>query len=90
MKKESRITRGVINDYARHATESFRTGTALVLPMLVLALAGAAVPAQAITPTTIYAFPSLPGPINPNIEAIAQGRDGNLYLTAGGGTGGGC
>jgi uncharacterized repeat protein (TIGR03803 family) len=45
-------------------------------------------PAQAQTPTTIYSFPVSPGPKNPNIEAIAQGRDGNLYLTAAGGDGG--
>ena len=54
---------------------------------LVVALL-AAVPAQAqITPTTVYAFPGVPGPENPNIEAFAQGRDGNLYLTSAGGTG---
>ncbi len=47
-----------------------------------------AVPARAQTPTTIYGFPGTPGPVNPNIEAIAQGRDGNLYLTAAGGDGG--
>ena len=47
-----------------------------------------AVPAQAQTPTTVYAFPGVPGPVNPNIEAIAQGRDGNLYFTAAGGDGG--
>jgi uncharacterized repeat protein (TIGR03803 family) len=46
------------------------------------------VPAQAqITPTTVYGFPGQPGPSNPNIEAIAQGRNGNLYLTGAGGEG---
>jgi hypothetical protein len=69
-------------------TKSLRIGTALILAMLVLAVAAAAVPAQAQTPTTVYAFPGVPGPVNPNIEAIAQGRDGNLYLTAAGGSGG--
>jgi uncharacterized repeat protein (TIGR03803 family) len=54
---------------------------ALVLTLL------AALPAGAQTPTTVYGFPGVPGPINPNIEAIAQGRDGNLYFTAGGGDG---
>jgi uncharacterized repeat protein (TIGR03803 family) len=69
-------------------TKSFHTGTALVLAILVLALAGAVVPAQAITPTTVHDFNGTPGPVNPNIEAIAQGRDGNLYLTSFGGSGG--
>jgi len=69
-------------------TKSFRIGTAFVLAMLVLAVAGAVVPAQALTPTTVHDFNGTPGPVNPNIEAIAQGRDGNLYLTSFGGTGG--
>ena len=46
-----------------------------------------AVPAQAQTPTTVYGFPGTPGPVNPNIEALTQGRDGELYLTAAGGDG---
>lgn len=45
------------------------------------------VPAQAQTPTTVYDFTGTPGPVNPNIEAITQGRDGELYLTAAGGDG---
>jgi len=44
-----------------------------------------AVAARAQTPTTVYGFPGTPGPVNPNVEAIAQGRDGELYLTAAGG-----
>ncbi len=47
-----------------------------------------AVVAQAQTPTTVYGFTGTPGPLNPNVEAIAQGRDGELYLTAAGGDGG--
>ena len=47
----------------------------------------ATVPAQAQTPTTIYTFTPPPGPLNPNVTAITQGRDGNLYLTAQGGSG---
>jgi len=69
-------------------TKSFRIGTAFVLAMFVLAVAGAVVPAQALTPTTVHDFNGVPGPTQPNIEAIAQGRDGNLYLTAAGGDGG--
>ncbi len=65
-----------------------RRPAAFVAAMAVLTLTGAAIPAQAQTPTIVYAFPGQPGPSNPNIEAIAQGRDGNLYLTAAGGNGG--
>ncbi len=68
--------------------KSSRMLVAFVAAMVVLTLAWAAVPAQAQTPTTVYAFPGQPGPYNPNIEAIAQGRDGNLYLTSAGGNGG--
>jgi len=59
-------------------TKSLRIRTALVLAVLVLAVAGSAVPAQAQTPTTVHDFNGVPGPTQPNIEAIAQGRDGNL------------
>src|SRR6266852_5633198 len=65
-----------------------RRPAAFVAAMAVLTLTGAAIPAQAQTPTIVYAFPGQPGPSNPNIEAIAQGRDGNLYHTAAGGNGG--
>src|SRR5260370_3273701 len=68
--------------------KSSRMLVAFVAAMVVLTVAWAAVPAQAQTPTTVYAFPGQPGPYNPNIEAIAQGRDGNLYLTSAGGNGG--
>src|SRR6266700_2198545 len=77
----------LLMNYVRR-TKSLRIGTALVLGTLVLAAAGAVVPAQALTPTTVHDFNGVPGPVSPFIQAIAQGRDGNLYLTAGGGSGG--
>jgi len=43
--------------------------------------------AQGQTITTVYGFPGTPGPYNPNDEAIALGRDGELYLFAQGGDG---
>lgn len=62
------------------------TVAAFVAGMVVLTLAGVAIPAQAQTPTAIYAFPggccSGSGPQNPNGSAIAQGRDGSLYTTS--------
>ena len=60
---------------------------AFVAAAVVLTLGAAATSVQAQTPTTVYGFPGTPGPVNPNIEAIAQGRDGELYLTAAGGDG---
>jgi len=65
-------------------TKSFRIGTAWVLAMLVLAVAGAAIPAQAETPTDVYNFKggtadvSGPQPFG----YMVQGRDGNLYSVA--------
>jgi uncharacterized repeat protein (TIGR03803 family) len=74
-------------------TKSFRIGTALVLAMLVLAVAGAVVPAQAQTYTVIHDFTGFaPDAATMNAQAIAQGRDGNLYSTTefgGNGPGGG-
>lgn len=55
--------------------------TASVAATVVLLLAVAAIPAQAQTPTVIYSFPGGSEPANPYAEAIAQGRDGNLYST---------
>ena len=63
-------------------TKSFRIGTALVLGTLVLAVAGAVVPAQAQTYTVLYDAPGAPGVQYPNGRATAQGRDGNLYTTS--------
>jgi uncharacterized repeat protein (TIGR03803 family) len=59
--------------------------------MLVLAVAGAAVPAQAQTYTVIHDFTGFaPDAATMNAQAIAQGRDGNLYSTTEfGGTNGG-
>jgi uncharacterized repeat protein (TIGR03803 family) len=45
------------------------------------------VAAQGQVPTTVYSFTATPGPLNPNDQAITQGRDGELYLSAGGGDG---
>src|SRR5579863_4802238 len=40
-------------------------------------------PAQAQTPTTVYALTGATGqPISPDGTTIAQGRDGNLYATS--------
>jgi uncharacterized repeat protein (TIGR03803 family) len=59
--------------------------------MFVFTLAGAAIPAWAQTPTTIYSFPGGSEPENVNVEAIAQGRDRTLYMSSLlGGTGGTC
>jgi uncharacterized repeat protein (TIGR03803 family) len=60
-------------------TKSFRFGAALVLATLVLAVAGAAVPAQAQTYTVLFDFLlGGPGPQWPG-GPLAQGRDGDLY-----------
>jgi len=70
-------------NYVRR-TKSLRIGTALVLGTLVLAVAGAAVPAQAQAYTVQYTFGNVSlDPIQPGgIAEIAQGRDGNLYSTS--------
>lgn len=56
---------------------------ALLLAAFMVAF-GAAIPAQAqITPTTVLALPGGSGqPISPDGPVMAQGRDGNLYITA--------
>ena len=54
---------------------------AVVAAMVALTFAGAAVPAQAQTPTVVYTFTASGTPQNPIDWAIAQGRDGNLYST---------
>jgi uncharacterized repeat protein (TIGR03803 family) len=60
-------------------TKSFPFGTARVLAILVLAVAGAAVPAQAQTFTVLDNFlVGGPGPQWPG-GPIPQGRDGDLY-----------
>ena len=65
------------------ASKSFRISTALVLAVFAVVVAGAAIPAQAQTPTVIYALPGGSGqPVSPGGTTLAQGRDGNLYLTS--------
>src|ERR1035437_1848227 len=64
--------------------KSFRILQLFVLVTLVLTFIGAAVPAQAQTFSVVYNFGSNPNdPANPRgADAIAQGRDGDLYSTA--------
>jgi uncharacterized repeat protein (TIGR03803 family) len=50
--------------------------------LVVFTLAGAALPAQAQTYTVLYTNPSTPGVANPADQAIAQGRDGDMYTTS--------
>jgi uncharacterized repeat protein (TIGR03803 family) len=57
-------------------------GTALILPLIALAVAGMAVSAQAQTYEVLYTFPGTPGGPNQASGALAQGRDGNLYGTS--------
>jgi uncharacterized repeat protein (TIGR03803 family) len=60
-------------------TKSLRIGTAVILGTLVLAVAGAAVSAQAQTYTVLFDFlTGGPGPQWPG-GPIPQGRDGDLY-----------
>jgi uncharacterized repeat protein (TIGR03803 family) len=68
--------------------KSSRMLAAFVAAMVVLTLAGAAIPAQAQTPTVIHTFEASGTPQNPYSWAIAQGRDGNLYSTTCATTGG--
>jgi len=70
--------------FALRASKSVRTSAALVLAVLAVAVAGAGIPAQAqITPTTVLALPGGSGqPISPDGPVMAQGRDGNLYITS--------
>jgi len=65
-----------------HSVRAAILSTALVLA--VFAVAGGAIPAQAqITPTTVLALPGGSGqPISPDGPVMAQGRDGNLYITS--------
>jgi uncharacterized repeat protein (TIGR03803 family) len=78
-------------NYVRREDKPFLVFAVFVAAMVVLTLAGAAVPAQGQTPTVLYSFPGGTEPQNVNVEAIAQGRDGNLYMSSElGGTGGTC
>jgi uncharacterized repeat protein (TIGR03803 family) len=76
--------------YGRQQGKAGCLFAAFVAVMIVLTLAGAAIPAQAQTYTVLYSFGTKPNdPLQPHgPDAIAQGRDGNLWTTsADGGTG---
>ena len=68
-------------NYAWQQDRLFRMIAALVAAMVVLTLTGAAIPTQAQTYKVLHKNPGAPGISNPSDEAIAQGRDGNLYTT---------
>ncbi len=53
-----------------------------VASIFCMTLALAAIPAQAQTYTVLYDNPGAPGVGNPSAQAIAQGRDGDLYTTS--------
>jgi uncharacterized repeat protein (TIGR03803 family) len=79
--KDSCAVGGFMN-YARQQDKPFRMMAVFVAVMVGLAVAGEAVPAQAQTPAIVYALPGGTGePNSPDCCAIAQGRDGNLYVT---------
>jgi uncharacterized repeat protein (TIGR03803 family) len=52
---------------------------ALAMLAIVVMFAGAAVPAQAQTPTTLHAFGDVPTDACQPEDNIVQGRDGNMY-----------
>jgi len=66
-------------NYARQQDKPFRMMVALVAAMVVLTLAGAAIPAQAQTYKVLYEFPvNGPAPQWPG-GPLTQGRNGDLY-----------
>jgi uncharacterized repeat protein (TIGR03803 family) len=67
--------------YARQQNKPFRMFAAFMAAIVILGLAGVAVPAQAQTYSVIYEATGDPGIANPEGEAIALGRDGKLYTT---------
>jgi hypothetical protein len=69
-------------DCDRNKTNPFRMIAVFVAAMVTLTLAGAAIPVQAQTYTVLYDAPGAPGISNPTAQAIALGRDGNLYTTS--------
>ncbi len=62
-----------------------RLFAAFVAAMVVLTLTAAALPAAAQTYTVLYDAPGLTGIQSPDAQAIAQGRNGDLYTTSPGG-----
>src|ERR1700674_2588119 len=68
----------------QHVTKP-RTVAAFSIILLALAFAAVTSPAEAQTPVNLVSFAS-GGPVSPRPPGvIAQGRDGNLYSTAGNG-----
>jgi hypothetical protein len=63
----------------RQGTGSSMMAMLLTMLAVVVVLAGAAVPAQAQTPTVIYNFPAYNGDACVPEGNIVQGRDGNMY-----------
>jgi uncharacterized repeat protein (TIGR03803 family) len=77
-------------NYTPRASKSLRIGTAMVLAVFVVAVAGAVVPAQSQTYTDLHDLNAGAGdPHTLNSIRLAQGRDGNFYgESQGGGTSG--
>src|SRR5579862_3565722 len=82
------LPRGLMNCSRRQGTTFLMA--AIVAATVALMLTAATIPAQAQTYKVLYNFgTNANDPLQPNgIDAIAQGRDGNLYTTSNsGGTG---
>jgi uncharacterized repeat protein (TIGR03803 family) len=78
-RKNSLALSGGSVNYARQQDKPFRVMVAFVAAMVVLTLAGVAVPAQAQT-FTFFSFTGQPGP--GFAAGFALGRDGNLYASS--------
>jgi uncharacterized repeat protein (TIGR03803 family) len=63
----------------RQGKSSGMTAMLLIMFAAVVIFAGAAVPAQAQTPTTLHAFPLVTTDACEPEDNIVQGRDGNMY-----------
>ena len=63
----------------RQGRRSGMTAIRLAMLAAVIMFAGAAVPAQAQTPTLLYNFPGFNGDACATRGNIVQGRDGNMY-----------
>jgi uncharacterized repeat protein (TIGR03803 family) len=67
-----------MNSNHRQGRRSGMTAIAVTVVAVVVMFAGAAVPAQAQTPTLLYTFPTTTDACGP-LGNIVQGRDGNMY-----------